>query len=60
MITPNLPSGAVTFVFGDIEGSTSLLKRLGDEAYAEHGRSIGRCQTRTALGSEPDAMAKLG
>ena len=32
---PNLPSGTVTFVFSDIEGSTSLLKRLGDAAYAE-------------------------
>jgi class 3 adenylate cyclase len=27
---PTLPSGTVTFVFSDIEGSTSLLKRLGD------------------------------
>jgi class 3 adenylate cyclase len=33
-IMPNLPSGTVTFVFSDIEGSTSLLKRLGDEGYA--------------------------
>jgi class 3 adenylate cyclase len=32
---PNLPSGTVTFVFSDIEGSTALLKRLGDERYAE-------------------------
>jgi len=31
---PNLPSGTVTFVFTDIEGSTALLKRLGDR-YAE-------------------------
>jgi class 3 adenylate cyclase len=30
---PDLPSGTVTFVFSDIEGSTSLLKRLGDDAY---------------------------
>jgi class 3 adenylate cyclase len=29
----NLPSGTVTFVFSDIEGSTELLKRLGDETY---------------------------
>jgi class 3 adenylate cyclase len=27
---PTLPSGTVTFVFSDIEGSTTLLKRLGD------------------------------
>lgn len=32
---PNLPSGTVTFLFSDIEGSTSLLKRLGDDRYAE-------------------------
>ncbi len=32
---PNLPSGTVTFLFSDIEGSTSLLKRLGDAGYAE-------------------------
>ena len=32
---PNLPSGTVTFLFSDIEGSTALLKRLGDDQYAE-------------------------
>ena len=32
---PNLPSGTVTFLFSDIEGSTSLLKGLGDERYAD-------------------------
>jgi class 3 adenylate cyclase len=30
----SLPSGTVTFLFSDIEGSTALLRRLGD-AYAE-------------------------
>ncbi len=30
-----LPTGTVTFVFSDIEGSTNLLKQLGDAAYAE-------------------------
>src|SRR3954463_735010 len=30
-----LPSGTVTFVFSDIEGSTNLLKKLGDAGYAE-------------------------
>src|SRR5262245_47328790 len=29
------PSGTVTFVFTDIEGSTALLDDLGAEAYAE-------------------------
>lgn len=32
---PNLPSGTVTFLFSDIEGSTALLKHLGDGPYAE-------------------------
>jgi class 3 adenylate cyclase len=32
---PNLPSGTVTFLFSDIEGSTALLKQLGDGGYAE-------------------------
>src|SRR5919204_5853634 len=30
-----LPSGTVTFLFADIEGSTRLLERLGRERYAE-------------------------
>jgi len=32
---PNLPAGTVTFLFSDIEGSTTLLKRIGDAGYAE-------------------------
>jgi class 3 adenylate cyclase len=38
-----LPSGTVTFVFSDIEGSTGLLKRLGDryaELLADHRRIV--------------------
>jgi class 3 adenylate cyclase len=38
-----LPSGTVTFVFSDVEGSTGLLKRLGDrygELLAEHRRIV--------------------
>jgi class 3 adenylate cyclase len=31
----DLPSGAVTFLFTDVEGSTKLLHQLGAEAYAE-------------------------
>jgi class 3 adenylate cyclase len=30
-----LPAGTVTFVFTDVEGSTDLLRRTGDAAYAE-------------------------
>ena len=32
---PNLPTGTVTFLFTDIEGSTALLQGLGDRRYAE-------------------------
>jgi len=39
-----LPTGTVTFLFTDIEGSTALLKRLGrdryDEVLAEHSRLL--------------------
>jgi class 3 adenylate cyclase len=31
----DLPSGTVTFLFTDVEGSTKLLDELGAEAYAE-------------------------
>ncbi|MBA2361237.1 MAG: hypothetical protein H0V79_09955, partial [Actinobacteria bacterium] len=31
----NLPTGAVTFLFTDVEGSTKLLHELGAEGYAE-------------------------
>ena len=31
----DLPSGTVTFLFTDVEGSTRLLRELGAEAYAE-------------------------
>ncbi len=32
---PGLPTGTVTFLFTDIEGSTALPQRLGDRRYAE-------------------------
>jgi predicted ATPase/class 3 adenylate cyclase len=32
---PSLPTGTVTFLFTDIEGSTTLLQRFGDRRYAE-------------------------
>ena len=39
-----LPSGTVTFVFTDVEGSTRLLHEVGEEAYAEllgeHRRAV--------------------
>jgi predicted ATPase/class 3 adenylate cyclase len=44
MTVPQLPSGTVTFVFTDVEGSTRLLHELGAEAYAvtlaEHRRVV--------------------
>ena len=40
---PELPSGTVTFLFTDVEGSTSLLRELGSEygeVLAEHQRVL--------------------
>src|SRR5919197_673391 len=40
---PELPTGTVTFLFTDVEGSTRLLQELGDryaEALAEHRRVL--------------------
>ena len=53
MMTPvrlDLPSGTVTFLFTDVEGSTKLLHELGAEAYADalavHRRAIRRACAR--------------
>ncbi len=35
MMRPDLPTGTVTFLFTDVEGSTRLLHELGAEGYAE-------------------------
>ena len=44
MTRPDLPTGTVTFLFTDIEGSTRLLHALGPDAYAdalaEHRRAL--------------------
>ena len=55
MMTPvrgDLPSGTVTFLFTDVEGSTKLLHELGAEAYAEalaeHRRLIREACAATA------------
>ncbi len=56
---PNLPSGTVTFLFTDIEGSTELLKRLGDAEYAnvlEEHRRILRTVFATHDGQEIDTQ----
>src|SRR5262245_52701316 len=55
---PALPSGTVTFVFTDIEGSTELLKQLGDryaDVLREHRRLI-RETFAAADGTEIDTQ----
>jgi hypothetical protein len=41
---PDLPTGTVTFLFTDVEGSTRLLHEIGPESYAaalaQHRRSL--------------------
>jgi len=37
----DLPSGTVTFLFTDVEGSTKLLHSLGAEGYAKALASTG-------------------
>jgi class 3 adenylate cyclase len=57
-----LPSGTVTFLFTDIEGSTKLLYELGDayaEALAEHRRVLREAFARhdgIEFGTEGDAL----
>ena len=52
-----LPSGTVTFLFTDIEGSTGLVGRLGD-GYGDVMASTGGCfarRSRRAAGHEIDS-----
>jgi predicted ATPase/class 3 adenylate cyclase len=54
----SLPTGTVTFLFTDIEGSTRLLQRLGDgykQVLADHARLI-RGAVKKAGGVEVNAM----
>jgi class 3 adenylate cyclase len=54
-----LPTGTVTFLFTDVEGSTKLLHALGEEAYAaaldEHRRVL-RTAFRARGGVEVDTQ----
>jgi hypothetical protein len=57
-VRPDLPSGTVTFLFTDIEGSTRLLQELGDayvDALAEHRRLLREIFVRHA-GVEVDTQ----
>jgi predicted ATPase/class 3 adenylate cyclase len=54
-----LPTGTVTFLFTDIEGSTRLLRRVGAERYAEalaEHRRILRAEFAAAEGVEVDTQ----
>ncbi len=56
---PSLPSGTVTFLFTDIEGSTQLLQRLGDRRYAEvleEHRRLLRAAIQEHGGQEVDSQ----
>jgi hypothetical protein len=55
-VRPELPTGTVTFIFTDIEGSTLLLRELGDgyaEVLAEHHRVLRRPQQRARRHENP-------
>jgi class 3 adenylate cyclase len=54
-----LPSGTVTFVFSDIEGSTALVKRLGDrygDVLADHRRLMRKALGERGGGVESDTQ----
>ena len=61
-VSGRLPSGTVTFLFSDIEGSTRLLHELGDryvDALAEHRRLLRQAFTRhggVEVGTEGDSF----
>jgi predicted ATPase/class 3 adenylate cyclase len=58
-VARELPSGTVTFLFTDVEGSTKLLGELGPEGYAEalgEHRSIVRDALATHGGVEVDTQ----
>jgi class 3 adenylate cyclase/DNA-binding NarL/FixJ family response regulator len=61
-MSPSLPSGTVTFLFTDIEGSTRLLRRLGDgygAVLADHRRLLRSACTSHAgaeVGAQGDAF----
>ena len=48
MVARELPTGSVTFLFTDIEGSTRLIEELGEEGYIE-ALGVHRRLLRTAF-----------
>ncbi|MFN2389044.1 MAG: hypothetical protein ABR575_05490 [Actinomycetota bacterium] len=48
----DLPSGTVTVLFTDIEGSTKLLHELGPEAYAAVARLRGALRVAGDTGGQ--------
>jgi class 3 adenylate cyclase len=55
----SLPTGTVTFLFTDIEGSTQLLQRLSDRRYAEvleEHRRLLRAAIQEHGGQEVDSQ----
>jgi class 3 adenylate cyclase len=60
-VRTELPTGTVTFVFTDVEGSTSLLNELGAEAYADalaDHRSVVREACTVNGGVEVDSTSR--
>jgi class 3 adenylate cyclase len=62
----DLPSGTVTMLFTDIEGSTRLLDRLGPEEYAAvlldhrvHLRAAARAHLGVEMATEGDGFFLL-
>ena len=56
LMRPDLPSGTVTLLFTDIEGSTRLLHELGAEAFGEvlqeHRRTLRETFARHGVPSQ--------
>jgi class 3 adenylate cyclase len=58
LMTPDLPTGTVTLLFSDVDGSTELVKRLGERygaVLAEH-RALVRAAVEEHGGAEVDTQ----
>ena len=58
---PELPTGTVTFLFTDVEGSTRLLHSLGAESYAEalaEHRRVIRAASEAATNPAPTLSSR--